>query len=226
MKLPDYWLTRPHVDSDANSRAALDHVLNAASAADCATLKYDGPWPKWQFLCHVAEQHDIALHGSGEAHISEFEPRHSNDLSEFGAQNAVYAAADGIWALFFAITDRQRIRSVSNACMRVVDETGNRHGPYYVFSVDHESLHTQPWRPGTVYLLPRKTFAAQQPTQVGSLRIEIPQLASTEPVRPIAKLDVAPEDFPFLRHIRKHDHTRLEAHWQALQTGAPWPDVK
>ena len=118
MKLPDYWLTRPSVGCDENTRVAFDDLLSTAiEAKECVTLRFNGPWPKWHFLCHVAEHHDIALHGSGESTINIFEPRQSSDVNEFGNQKAVYAAADGIWAMFFAIVDRQRVRSVSNACM-------------------------------------------------------------------------------------------------------------
>jgi hypothetical protein len=223
MNLPDYWLTRPSVSSDENTRRAFDALLGAASGPDCTTLR-SGPWPKWRFLCHAVEQHDLVLHGSGEPDIQIFEPRQSQDVNEFGNQRAVYAAADGIWAMFFAIVDRTRVRSVSNACMRMADEAGNRRGPYYVFSVSRDARPNEPWRSGTVYLMPRRTFTMQPSVRVGALHIEIPQLASTQPVRPLAKLEVGPEDFPFLRQIRGHDDERLAAYSQAIQTGAPWPD--
>jgi hypothetical protein len=42
------------------------------------------PWQKWQFLCHLADHHAIALHGSGDPNIALFEPRQFNDLSAFG----------------------------------------------------------------------------------------------------------------------------------------------
>ena len=47
--------------------------------------------------------------------------------------------------------------------------------------------------------------------------------ASFEYVRPLAKLAVAPEDFPFLQQIRGHDDERLQDYATALQTGSPWP---
>ena len=224
MMLPDYWLTRPSPSFDERTRTTFDELLHGAlGSGDCPEIPFTLPWPKWQFLCHVADHHDIALHGSGDPNIVLFEPRQSNDLNEFGNQKAVYAASDGIWAMFFAIVDRARVMSITNACVRLADETGTRHGPYYVFSVSQSALPHQPWRTGTVYLLPRSTFSVQTPIPFGSYQVQIAQLASFVPVQPLAKLTVTPADFPFLTQIRGHDDQRLQEYATALQTGAPWP---
>lgn len=224
MKLPDYWLTRPTVDFDEKANAAFDNLLNATlSESECPAIPYDLPWPKWQFLCHLADHHNLAVHGSGDPNIVLFEPRKSTDLNEFGNQKAVYAASDGLWAMFFAIVDRARVNSITNACVRLVDETGEVHGPYYVFSVSQSALPNQPWRTGTVYLLPRKPFINQSPLAFGSSQVQIAQLASFEPVKPLAKLTVTPQDFPFLLQIRGHVDERLQEYADALGSGAPWP---
>jgi len=222
--LPDYWLTRPNENFNERTQMAFDELLTTTlSIGGCPTIPFTLPWPKWQFLCHIADHHDIALHGSGNPNIALFEPRQSNDLNEFGNRKAVYAAADGLWAMFFAIVDRERVMSITNACVRLADETGNLHGPYYVFSVSQAALPNQPWRTGTVYLLPRSTFTLQPPITFGPNEVHIAQLASLVPVQPLAKLMVAPEDFPFLTQIRGHEDQRLQEYATALQTGAPWP---
>lgn len=225
MVLPDYWLTRPSVEFDERIATAFDELLNTTlSIGGCPTIPYTLPWPKWQFLCHVADHHNIALHGSGDPNIALFEPRQSNDLNEFGNQKAVYAASDGLWAMFFAIVDRDRVKSTINACVRLADETGEFLGPYYVFSISQSALPNQPWRTGTVYLLPRNTFTLQPSIAFGSFQVHIAQLASFVPVQPVAKLAVTPADFPFLRQIRGHDDQRLQEYVTALQTGTPWPN--
>lgn len=224
MMLPDYWLTRPDADFDAGAQTAFDELLDSTLRADsCPNIPYTLPWQKWQFLCHAADHHDFALHGSGDPNIALFEPRQSNDLGEFGNQKAVYAASDGLWAMFFAIVDRERVTSVTNACVRIADPAGSLHGPYYVFSVSQSALPTQPWRTGTVYLLPRSPFITQPPVAFGDNQVQIAQLASFVPVAPLAKLTVTPADFPFLQQIRGHDDARLQEYATALQTGAPWP---
>ena len=224
MMLPDYWLTRPNESLDEGAQTAFDELLDTTlSSADCPAIQFTLPYPKWQFLCHIADRHAIALHGSGDSNIALFEPRQSNDLTEFGNQKAIYAASDGLWAMFFAIVDRERVKSITNACVRLTDEAGTIHGPYYIFSVSQTALPNQPWRTGTVYLLPRSTFTLQPPIAFGSGEVHIAQLASRVPVQPLAKLMVTPEDFPFLAQIRGHDDERLQEYATALQTGAPWP---
>ncbi len=225
MILPDYWLSRPEVNFDERTRIAFDELLNTTlHPGECPTISFNLPWPKWQFLCYLADEHNIALHGSGNPDIALFEPRQPNDLGEFGNQKAVYAASDGLWPMFFAIVDRDRVKSVANACVRLADPSGTLHGPYYVFSVSQSALPTQPWRTGTVYLLPRSSFVVQPSLTFGSQEVHISQLASFTSVQPLAKLTVTPADFPFLMHIRGHDDHRLQAYATALQTGAPWPE--
>jgi len=225
MMLPDYWLTRPSVNFNESTQLAFDELLNTTfSTSECPTIEFTLPWPKWQFLCHVADQHDIVLHGSGNPDIDLFEPRQSNDLGEFGNQKAVYAASDGLWAMFFAIVDRDRFAmSVTNACIRLADEAGILSDPRYVFSVSRSVRASEPWRSGTVYLLPRSTFTVQPPLAFGPYQVHIAQLASLVPVQPLAKLSITPADFPFLMQIRGHDDQRLQEYATAMQTGAPWP---
>ena len=223
--LPDYWLSRPTTIFDQKTWMVFDELLNTTrNIGGCPTIEFNLPWPKWQFLCHLADQHGIALHGSGDPNIALFEPRQSNDLTEFGNQKAIYAASDGLWAMFFAIVDRERVMSITNACIRLTDETGTLHGPYYVFSVSQSALPTQPWRTGTVYLLPRSTFITQPPMAFGTNQVQVAQLASFVPVQPFAKLTVTPTDFPFLMQIRGHDDKRVQEYATAMQTGAPWPE--
>ncbi len=225
MMLPDYWLARPTTVFGEDARQAFDQLLAATlQAGPCPLIHYTLPWPKWSFLCYLAEQHPIALHGSGNAEIATFEPRQSNDINEFGNQCAVYAAADGIWPMFFAIVNREQYAlTVNNACIRLIDREGNANGPFYVFSISATELARQPWRAGTVYLLPNTTFQQQAAFLFGNYEVQIPQLASLSPVQPLARLYVAPSDFPFLQQIRGHDDRRLPEYATAMQTGAPWP---
>ncbi len=226
MVLPDYWLQRPAMAIDAQTRSQFDKLYARLNSAESNSLiDYRFPVPKWQFLCYLADRHGVILHGTGDPHIALFEPRPSHDLNEFGAQTAVYAAGDGLWAMFFAIVDRTRYAmGTSNACIRLVDEAGKVSEPRYIFAISRSALHQQPWRTGTVYLLPGETFVRQPSLQFGPYEVRVPQLASLAPVRPFARLEVAPDEFPFLNEIRGIDDDRFEEYGQAMQTGAPWPD--
>ena len=226
MNLPDYWLTRPAADLTDDTRRGFDALLEETLArGGNAVIDYRLAAPKWQFLCYVADYREMALHGSGEPAIDVFEPRQSSDLSAFGRQRAVYAAADGLWPMYFAIVDRERhALTLSNACVRLSDPSGQVAGPFYFFSISQAALAHQPWRSGTVYLLPRAPFMTQPSVTFGDSEVHIAQLASLEPVAPLARLIVEPEDFPFLHQIRGHDDARLEEYANALQTGAELPE--
>jgi hypothetical protein len=225
MLLPDYWLQRPNIELDSQTRADFDQLLARVRALGAnIRIDYTFPVPKWQFVCYLADRHGVVLHGTGDANIDIFVPRKSNDLNEFGAQTAVYAAGDGLWAMFFAILDRERYPMLtSNACVRLVDESGVVSEPYYVFSISQEALCKHPWRKGMIYILPKDTFINQQSLRYGPYEVRIPQVASLVPVKPLAHLEVTPEDFPFLDLIRGLDDARFEKYGQAMQTGAPWP---
>ena len=228
MILPDYWLQRPNTEIDSHTRSDFDQAFASIKAAGTnARIDYALPAPKWQFLCYLADQHGVILHGTGDPNIQVFEPRLSNDLNEFGAQTAVYAAGDGLWAMFFAILDRTHYSmATSNACVRLVDQAGQVSEPRYVFSISQPALLQQPWRTGMVYLLPGDTFVNQPSLRFGPYEVRVPQLASLVPVKPFARLEVAPQDFPFLKDIRGIDDARLSEYGQAMQTGAPWPELK
>lgn len=223
--LPAYWLPRPPMYLDATAREACDALLQAALAHGPAQpIAYTLPIPKWQFLCYVADVHGIALHGSGEAAIDRFVPRQPEDLDEFGAQNAVYAAADGIWPLYFAILNRTQSPTLINACIQIEQADGTLGEAHYFFSISQKAIGGQPYRQGMLYLLPRATFVRQPPIEVGAWRVHTTQLASLQAVAPLAKLAVSPEDFPFLAQMRVHDDARLAEYAQALQQGLPWPE--
>ncbi len=67
MNLPDYWLTRPTTTFDEKAVNAFDELLDATlHIGNCPTIEYTLPMPKWQFLCHLADVHELALHGSGD----------------------------------------------------------------------------------------------------------------------------------------------------------------
>ncbi len=226
MILPDYWLQRPKIEISSQTRSGFDRLFaRIKEAGTNIRIDYSLPAPKWQFLCYLADQQGVVLHGTGDPHIEVFEPRPSNDLVEFGAQTAVYAAVDGLWAMFFAILDRAHYPiSTSNACIRLVDEAGQVSEPWYVFSISQSALRQEPWRTGMVYLLPGDTFKQMPSMRFGPYEVRIPQMASLEPVKPFAQLEVAPQDFPFLKDIRGLDDARFWEYGQAMQTGAPWPE--
>lgn len=217
-----HYLKRPKADwSPAVQTAFNDLFRRISSSADGSFIEYTLAAPKWQFLCHLAECHDVVVHGSGSPDIGEFEPRQSNDSKEFGNQQAVYAASDGLWAMYFAIVDRGKlVRSLVNSCFQIVGhgpETGRR----YYFSINADALPHDPWRTGYVYILPRSGFERERSSQP---KRESTQWRSFSAVTPIAKLQIEPSDFPFLDQIRGHDPAVVNVRARNDPDGFPWLD--
>jgi hypothetical protein len=224
VEIPSYWLPRPELRTDPLMAAALDVLLDQALACGSrCPIDYRLGVPKWQFLCHAAEQANLVLHGSGDPGIDLFEPRQPADSSEFGNRCAVFAAVDGIWPMYYAILDRQRYpMTLCNGCVRFCSGTGGPSDPYYFFSITDRALRQRPWRTGTVYLLPGDSFEIQPPFAFDDVCVQVAQAASPVPVKPVAKLAVGPSDFPFLEQISGHDDELLRGRVAVNPEGFPW----
>jgi hypothetical protein len=221
MIVPDFYLRRPamRVEDFIHFERLYAQMAEQDGAPE---LVYDLSAPKWMFLSYLCEKKNILLHGSANPFIAEFEPRQSNDVHEFGNRRAVYAASDGIWPIYFAIVDRRRVTSLLNGCFRIRDDASGLDEYYYYFSVDQDALPHYPWQNGMIYILPRDPFEQQAPIEVEGTRIELTQWASPVAVRPIAKLAVTPDDFPFLRQVEGHDPGLVAERASKNPDGFPW----
>jgi hypothetical protein len=224
MEMPAYWLPRPAMNLTQDDTAALEAIFDARLALGRGDwLDETLPIPKWQFLCWLADEKGLLLHGTGNPDIAAFEPRQSNDVSEFGNRKAVYAASDGLWPMFFAVVDRANYSmTIVNAAIRVESPAGEISQPYYFFSMTDTALAQQPWRDGVIYILPRDGFEEQAGDLIQNHRIHTNHWANLQPVRPLAKLKVAPDDFPFLAQVRGQDDALLAERFEANPDGFPW----
>jgi hypothetical protein len=220
----DYLECRPPMPSDAATLEAFDDAFDRAVSGE-GTIDYQLAAPRWQFICHIADTRPVVLHGSGNPGIARFEPRQPEDTTEFGNRNAVYAASDGLWPMYFAILDRDRYAmSLINSAVRPLGPDGKQGEPRYFFSICQKALAEAPWRRGMLYFLPRATFEQQPAVELNGDRAVIQQWASAEPVTPMARIPVGPEDFPLLDRIRGHDRETTFARARAEPDGFPWID--
>lgn len=111
------------------------------------------------------------------------------------------------------------------SCITLLGPDGQAAGPYYFFSITAAALEQQPWREGTVCLLPADGFEAQPPVTIGQTAVHVAQAANSVPVTPMAKLTVRPADFPFLQQIRGHDDNKVNARATADPEGFLWLDA-
>ena len=172
---------------------------------DGRILNADLPTPPATFVQWLMGRDAVIFHGSNATDIEEFQPvRASMELQDTGGRGnlgAVYGTHDGLWSLFFSVVDRQRLRgSIRNGVTRY-GPTG-RSIDLYHFSLHHECLDEAPFATGALYLLPRERFERLTFFPGGPVSNE---WACHEPVKPLARLMIDPEDFPFLAEIGGHD---------------------
>jgi hypothetical protein len=177
-------IRRPAV-SEAEA-SAFDELLERTPAG--GEIQYGLGAPKWVFLHHLVGR-GYLLHGSNEHAIDEFRTRATFD-ARHQPIDAVFAADDSIWPLYFAVVRREGLQhGYINWCAHVRDELR------YLFSIGRDPDAAEAWTDGTVYVLPGETF---QPTRASR------ELTSLVPVRPRARLRVEPDDFPFRRRTLQH----------------------
>lgn len=217
------WLHRPHLELAGAKLAEFEAAYRRLVALGGGWLS--APTPIWAFLCWLADEKGLLLHGSPDPAIDAFEPRapHDRSADDFSKQTAVFAASDGIWAIFYAVLDRDRpgMRFL-NGAVRFADAEGRFGQARYFFSLTRGALAKGPWRDGTVYLLPRDGFVQQAPYRLGGELVLEPHWAAPSEVRPLARVAVSPEDFPLRSQVREHEPARVDAAAARDPEGFPW----
>lgn len=198
-------LPPPAVDPEAE--AGFASVADELLAGEAVAL----PQRRLDFLRWLAENRPVVFHGSPRDDLHELSTeRRSTDSTAWGNQQAVYASTDPVWALYFACLRRDRgWTGTKNGSL------GRTGGPLYprryFFLHNRGSASPDRFGPGSLYLLPPATFAADEPL---AGVIDTAHLVSREPVEPLARLDVTPEDFPFRDRVRYFRDG--EANWISL----------
>jgi hypothetical protein len=198
-------LPPPVVDAATGAR------FGAAADALLAGETSEVPEPRLDFLRWLAENRDVVFHGSPRDDLQELSTeRKSRDSTAWGNQRAVYASTDPVWAIYFACLRRDAgWTGTRNGSMGLAG--GPLYPRRYFFLHNRGSASPERFGPGSLYLLSPAGFVADEPL-AGA--IDTAHLVSREPVRPLARLDVTPADFPFRDRIRYYRDG--EAEWVSL----------
>lgn len=220
----DYLLPQPSFDLSPAQQDEFASLLTSTPPG--GWIDYRSSAPKWQFLSYICQSRNLVLHGSQNVDLEIVEPRKALDVKAFSAQEAIYAATDGIWVIYFAIVDRKNFKlSLFNSCLNVRLSPAQVLGPLYFFSITHSALIQNPWCSGAIYILPRENFEQEPPQQMMGVEIIFPHWVSPKPASPVAKLHVEPQDFPFLAQVHGHDDEKVSQLMLADPNGFPWPDA-
>ena len=173
-------------------------IDRAEAEGNSPLIEYRLRRPKYEFLCYLADRRGFQIHGSNNARIRSFEPRSQTDAGGRYVTR-VFATPDGILPMYYAILNRSRYRgTLRNWSVLDRGEDGIVRRSYR-FSINKDAR--KPWRRGTVYILPGDGFVRSadrdgEPTS---------EWTSAHPVRPAARLEIGPDDFPFLDRVERHD---------------------
>lgn len=194
------YVAAPPFRLDQHKRQVFEELFTRAKAEPHTPLAYTAPYPKYEFLTYLVNHHPVLVHGSNNCAIAVFAPRRQTDYAGRWIE-AVFAASDGIWPMFFATVHRKPYPwLLRNGCQRITESTGHSYKQYH-FSISRTLYHDHPWTDGMIYILPRESFK-QIEDESGALTEE---WASPVPVQPLARLAITPQDFPFMAAVQSHD---------------------
>lgn len=180
---------------EAAHQAMLEHGINGFT-------EIPERIPKANFLEWLVREKGYLLHGSGNQHIPELEPRQANCRSkEFGNMKAVYACEDAILPIFNAIINRKMFRGMMQSGVSMTTDENGAVERSYGFGMSREMITKAPWTRGAVYILPRDTFVQGHDNDGNP----IDEWASRAPVTPLGKIEAAKEDFPYFNNIQPLD---------------------
>jgi hypothetical protein len=188
---------------DLDAAYVFDQLFNSAlSSQQKLPLEYALPYPKIDFLNHVCDSRGLVAHGSNHPNLDVLKPvRYSSDSSEFGSRQQIFASPDAIWAMWFAILDRNKYHTTRNGCVGI--GRGLRREKYYHFELERKLKDQFPFTAGALYFARAEDFPSRH--RIPALNFfggDFEEWGCAEPVEPLVKIQVEPKDFPYLDRVQ------------------------
>lgn len=190
-----FFYRAPQIDYTAAEIQEYKRIFDEAVHSNKPEINYTSSFPKCRFITYICETKGVFLHGSTNQQIDLFEPR-KQTLYNGKMTEAVFASKDGIWPVFYAILDKQKVvNTFRNGCIKVASSNSK----YHFYSINKSTHKKNPWTTGTVYFLPDETFI-----KVSSGNVAFEEWVSSKPVKPVCRIEVNPEDFLYIDKISIH----------------------
>lgn len=188
---------------DPAAAYAFNRLFNASLLFQARQpIEYDLPYPKLEFLNYLCDWRGLVAHGTQMPDLQVLQPvRYSSDPSEFGNRRQIFSTPDAIWALWFAIVDRSKVRVMRNGCVGIGSEASRE--KYYHFELSRELESKFPFTAGTLYLAKAQDFPSRH--KIPLLNFfggDFEEWGSAEEVLPLAKIHVEAQDFPYLDQVQ------------------------
>lgn len=188
---------------EEEKRSAFDHLIDSAlQRGPNALIEYDLPYPKSEFLNYLCDWRGFVLHGSPVHDLDVLKPiRQSGDNNEFGNRQQIFGSPDAMWAMWFAILDKRKFNFTRNGCVRV--GLGPQRVKYYHFELPKSIREENPFTEGMLYITRAEDFPDKRPFPLlDHFGAEIEEWGSTNPIVPLARIKVKPEEFPYLSQVQ------------------------
>ena len=203
---PGLGIRPPPLRVDPQRDARFAQLWESASGP----ILWELPYPKHEFLAWLESQDGFVFHGSNRSDITLFKTKRESfeidDVAGRGNLEAVYGTVRPLWAWYFAIVDRPRIRgSLRNGVARYLDGRGDDHIVYYL-SLASQDLVSRPFTNGSIYIFDRSRFA---PIPLYPGGPPSPEWGCFEGVEPRARIEVTPDEYPLLDQIGGHDEAEM-----------------
>ncbi|MFN8490502.1 MAG: HEAT repeat domain-containing protein [Caldilineaceae bacterium] len=219
---PQHFYVPVPVMLDTNKKAAFERLYQTTLAQGRGSaVDYTLSYPKHEFLRYLVEEKGVMIHGSGKADIDVLKPlRYGIDGADSGNVSGIYADKDYVRPIYFAIVNGKRAFGQNNGFFDLTPdgqvsekEDQGLDRRFYKLAIGVNGLRRQPWRNGTIYILPAETFEYWN------------EWTSRTPVRPLMRLAVTPDDLPLLDQIWGSDWRNFDdGYWVKLTD--PFPFLK
>jgi hypothetical protein len=168
-------------------------ISQARSQEHVIDLVWDDRFSKFEFLWYAVERCGLLVRGANQASYDVFEPIDGKDYFDRPVK-AVFAANDAAWPMFFALVDRQNphLRCFWGDALWAQPDDGPAR-KVYAYAINREAFENKPYVTGGVYLLPNEGF---HPARSSQGRLTLESICEVS-VRPLARMTITTEDFPF-----------------------------
>jgi hypothetical protein len=186
-----------------NVQTQFDRLLDVSLKSGVNQLiDYHLPYPKVDFLNYICDWRGYVAHGSQNKTLTVLQPiRFSQDASEFGNRRQIFCSPDAVWAIWFAILDKSKCHLTENGCVRL--GSGQKRIKYYHFELPAPCKKDPPFTDGMLYIAQASSFPTRHHyPMLDWLNAEIEEWGSVNPVTPLARLQVTPQDFPYLDKVQ------------------------
>ncbi len=187
----------------ADEQTLFDGLLDASMEMGSNHLiDYCLSYPKVDFLNYICDWRGYVAHGSLVQDLAVLEPiRYSQDSSEFGNRQQIFCSPDAVWAIWFAILEKSKCHLTENGCVRI--GSGQKRIKYYHFELPASCKSDPPFTDGMIYIAHAADFPDRHHyPMLDWFDAEIEEWGSLNPVMPLVRLPVTPQDFPYLDMVQ------------------------